>query len=144
MRKLFTSLALCLFISACVSKSDVTLKVEQAKMAEQGPTIRGALSGQRQQIFSVYNNANDCSTTGYPTMKVAKPPQHGQVSVEQGSAIAAYPKTDIRNICNGKSVPATVIYYTSEPGFIGTDSVAFDRIGTTGSYGYHEFQIMVR
>lgn len=144
MRKLVTTLTVCLSVSACVSTTDFGMKVQPVQMTEQSPSIRGALSGQRQEIFVVYNNANDCSTTGYPTMKVAKPPQHGQVSVEQGSAIAAYPKTDMRNICNGKTVPATVIYYTSEPGFVGTDSVAFDRIGTKGGYGYHEFSIMVR
>jgi hypothetical protein len=62
---------------------------------------------------------------GYPTIKVAKAPHHGEVSVEEGTALADFGKDDARNVCNGKSVPATVIYYTSEPGFIGTDSVEF-------------------
>ena len=55
-----------------------------------------------------------------------------------------FEKNDARNVCNGKSVPATVIYYTSEPGFIGTDSAEFERIGVRGAYGYHIYTINVR
>jgi hypothetical protein len=66
------------------------------------------------------------------------------VSIEQGAAFAAFGKDDPRNVCNGKAVPATVIYYTSEPGFIGADSVAFERIGVAGAYGYHAYTINVR
>jgi hypothetical protein len=81
---------------------------------------------------------------GYPTLKVAKAPQHGEVSVEQGTALADFVKGDVRSVCNGNSVPATVIYYTSVIGFIGDDSVAFERIGVRGAYGYHAYTIHVR
>ncbi len=106
--------------------------------------VRGALSGVPQQIGSFYNVNPDCSTGGYPTLKVAKAPLHGQVRVEQGTAFSDYPKDSIRAVCNGKIVPATVIHYVSEPGYIGEDSVAFERIGVSGGYGYHEFKINVR
>jgi hypothetical protein len=108
------------------------------------PIIRGALSGQRQILASFYATALDCTSLGYPTLKVAKAPKHGEVSVEQGTAVADFEKNDARNVCNGKSVPATVIYYTSEPGFIGTDSAEFERIGVRGAYGYHIYTINVR
>jgi hypothetical protein len=37
-----------------------------------------------------------------------------------------------------------VLYYTSGPGFVGIDSVAFERIGVAGAYGYHDYTINVR
>ena len=75
---------------------------------------------------------------------MARAPQHGTIEVVQGTAYADFAKTSIEAACNGNKVPATLIFYTSEPGFIGFDSVAFDRIGVLGAYGYHEFKINVR
>ncbi len=106
--------------------------------------VRGALSGQRQILVSFYATGPACTSLGYPTLKVAKAPQHGEVSIEQGTALADFEKSDVRNVCNGTSVPATVIYYTSVAGFIGEDSVAFERIGVRGAYGYHAYTIHVR
>lgn len=106
--------------------------------------VRGALSGQKQRIASFYAIAPDCTSLCYPTLKVAKPSQHGQVSVEQGTEIARFDKDDPRYYCDGQQVPATLIYYASGPGFIGSDSSTFDRIGVEGAYGYHAYAINVR
>ena len=118
--------------------------VPPANAPTSAPVVRGALSGVRQQINSFYNLNPDCTSGGYPTLKVARAPQHGQVVVEQGMDFAEFPKDNIRSACNGRSVPATLIFYTSEPGFVGTDTVAFDRIGVAGGYGYHDYTINVR
>jgi hypothetical protein len=133
-----------LALASCVVVNDRQADVTTAHQAKDAPQVRGALSGQRQLIASFYATGPDCTSLGYPTLKVAKPPQHGQVSVEEGTALAGFGKNDVRNVCNGKSVPATVIYYTSEPGFIGTDVAAFERIGVAGAYGYHDYTINVR
>ena len=111
---------------------------------ENTPQVRGAVSGVKQQIaqFSFVNP--DCVTGGYPTLKIAKQPQHGQISIEQGAAYPEFAKDDVRYSCNSKKVPSTLIFYTSEPGYTGSDTVAFDRIGVLGAYGYHEYTINVR
>jgi hypothetical protein len=132
-----------LLLAACVTINDRTAEPGGAK-AEQTHQVRGAISGQKQLIVSFYATAPDCTSLGYPTLKLAIPPQHGQVSIEKGTAFAAFGKDDPRSGCNGKEVPATVIYYTSEPGFIGADSAAFERIGVAGAYGYHAYTINVR
>jgi hypothetical protein len=108
------------------------------------PLVRAALSGQRQPLASFYATGSDCESLGYPTLKVAEAPQHGEVSVEHSTALADFSGDDARHVCNGRSVPATVIYYTSNSGFIGEDSVAFERIGVRGAYGYHAYSIEVR
>ena len=127
----------------CVSINDRAAELRGAQVG-QTHEARGAISGQRQRIATFYATAPDCTSLGYLTLKLAKPPQHGQVSVEKGTAIAIFGKDDPRSACGGKEVPATVIYYTSKPGFIGADSVAFDRIGVAGAYGYHIYTINVR
>jgi hypothetical protein len=138
---IYASLVLTLTSCATVDKH-----ANEAPAVENGHTIqiRGALSGQRQRIATFYATAPDCRSLGYPTLKVAKAPQHGEVSVEEGVATAMFGENDPRRTCNGREVPATVIYYTSVPGFIGADSVAFDRIGVEGAYGYHVYRINVR
>jgi hypothetical protein len=139
-----SALALALALASCVVINTNSPGATTARQTTGKPIIRGALSGQRQILASFYAAASDCTSLGYPTLKVAKAPKHGEVSVEQGTALADFEKDDARNVCNGKSLPATVIYYTSEPGFIGTDTAEFERIGVRGAYGYHIFIIKVR
>lgn len=143
MRAALAHMGISLMLASCVTINDRTVK-EEGTQAEQTRQVRGAVSGQKQVIVSFYATAPDCTSLGYPTLKLAKPPQHGQVSIEKGAAFATFGKDDPRSVCNGKEVPATVIYYTSNPGFIGTDSVDFERIGVAGAYGYHAYTINVR
>jgi hypothetical protein len=144
MKTVFVIAGASLALASCVVINEQKPDTPTVREATETPQVRGALSGQRQIIVSFYATASDCTSLGYPTLKVAKAAQHGRVSVEQGTALADFAKDDARRICKGKSVPATVIYYTSEPGFIGTDSVAFERIGVAGAYGYHVYTINVR
>ena len=133
-----------LVLASCVVVNETKPDATPLQQAAEAPNVRGALSGQRQLLVGFYAIGSDCASLGYPTLKVARPPKHGHVSVEQGTALADIGKTDARNVCNGKSVPATVIYYTSVTGFIGEDSVEFERIGVRGAYGYHTYIIHVR
>jgi hypothetical protein len=133
-----------LVLASCVVVNENNREAATSEQAAEAPNVRGALSGQRQSLVSFYAVGPDCSSLGYPTLKVARAPQHGEVSIEQETAFADFGKGDVRNVCNGKSVPATVIYYTSVTGFIGEDSVAFERIGVRGAYGYHAYAIHVR
>ncbi len=144
MRAAVLGVASALALASCVVVNTNKPEAKTARQATDAPIVRGALSGQRQILVSFYATASDCTSLGYPTIKVAKAPQRGEVSIEQGTALADFGKDDARNVCNGRSVPATVIYYTSVPGFIGTDSVEFERIGVRGAYGYHVYTIKVR
>jgi hypothetical protein len=144
MRAAVLSVSAVLALTSCIFVNQNTPKTTKSQQGAEAPHVRGALSGQRQLLVSFYALESDCTSLGYPTLKVAKPPQHGAVSVEQGTALADFGKSDVRSVCNGKSVPATVIYYTSVAGFIGEDSAEFERIGVRGAYGYHVYTIHVR
>ena len=142
MRFVLAYIGASLILASCISVNDRT--VDQRGAQARTHQVRGALSGQKQLIASFYAVASNCTSAGYPTLKLAKPPQHGQVSVEQGTEIATFREDDPRRPCNGEKFPATTLYYTSEPGFVGADSVAFERIGVAGAYGYHAYEINVR
>jgi hypothetical protein len=133
-----------LALASCVVVNENKSEATTPQQLAGAPNVRGALSGQRQLLVSFYAIGSDCASLGYPTLKVAKAPQHGEVSVEQGTAFADFAKSDARNVCNKKSVPATIVYYTSMTDFVGEDSVAFERIGVRGAYGYHAYTIHVR
>ena len=144
MREMVLAVASTLALASCIVINSNSPSATPARQSTDTPIVRGALSGQRQILASFYATASDCTSLGYPTLKVAKAPKHGQVSVEEGTALADFSKDDARSACNGQSVPATVIYYTSEPGFVGADAVEFERIGVRGAYGYHIYTINVR
>jgi hypothetical protein len=133
-----------LTLASCIVVNENRPEATTSSKIVQEPNVRGALSGQRQFLVSFYATGSDCASLGYPSLKVAKAPKHGEVSVEQGTAVANFGNDDVRKGCNGQRVAATVIYYTSVSGFVGADSVAFERIGVRGAYGYHAYTIHVR
>jgi hypothetical protein len=143
MRAALVYIGIPLMLASCITINE---RAPEPVGAEAGQTnqVLGAVSGQKQLMLSFNATAPDCTSLGYPTLKLAKPPLHGQVSIEKGTVFAIFGKDDPRSVCNGKEVPATVLYYTSEPGFTGADSVAFERIGVAGAYGYHAYTINVR
>jgi hypothetical protein len=144
MRAAVLGVSSILALTSCVMVSENRPAAGNSPQVAAAPIVRGALSGEKRVLVSFYAVGPDCTSLGYPTLKVAKAPQHGGVSVEQGTALADFGKDDARSACNGRDVPATVIYYTSVAGFIGEDSVAFERIGVRGAYGYHAYTIHVR
>jgi len=63
----------------------------------------------------------DCTPEGYPKIVVLTPPAHGTLSFEQGTAYSNYAKDDQRYECNKHPSPATLVYYQSNPGYVGSD-----------------------
>ncbi len=144
MKRVFLGILVILPLASCVTIINEPKPAATGQTGRESPQVRGALSGRRQILVSFYANAADCTSLGDPTLKVAVAPKHGKVSIEQGTALADFGDGDARKACNGQTVPATVIYYTSDEGFVGEDSAAFERIGVRGAYGYHVYTINVR
>ncbi|MGV1835042.1 hypothetical protein ACQZ6C_09795 [Rhizobium rhizogenes] len=63
----------------------------------------------------------DCTFAGFPYTGIIKQPAHGKVEVEHGPVAAKFPKGSNAYFCSGKSVQGNNIFYTSNPGFVGTD-----------------------
>jgi hypothetical protein len=63
----------------------------------------------------------DCTPEGYPKIVVLTAPAHGTLSFEQGTAYSNYAKDDQKYDCNKHPSPATLVYYQSHPGYVGSD-----------------------
>lgn len=94
---------------------------------------RGAMSGEPQELDFHTFVKPDCTSEGEARIIVASPPKHGRFDVISGSKVPAFPKDNIRNVCNNAAIPATRTLYTSDPGFVGDDSISYDVLGPNGS-----------
>jgi hypothetical protein len=63
----------------------------------------------------------DCTFAGFPYTGIIKQPTHGRIDIEHGPVAAKFPKGSNAYFCSGKSVQGNNIFYTSNPGFVGTD-----------------------
>jgi hypothetical protein len=66
-----------LTLASCVVINDGNADVTTAQPAKEAPQLRGALTGKRQLIASFYATGPDCTSLGYPTLKVAKQQPRG-------------------------------------------------------------------
>ena len=106
--------------------------------------IRGAESGKRQIINHYLTSNPDCSSNGYPNVKVTTPPEHGVVSIENGEGFPGFPKENVRSACNAKKLPAIVVYYTSQAGYAGTDKLSVECIFPEGGFTHIDYTVNVR
>jgi len=105
--------------------------------------MRGAKSGERQEVgFTMYVNP-DCATEGEAKLAVTAPPKHGNVAFRAGERNSSFPKENVRNACNTRKLPATLIDYTATPGYVGTDEFVIADIGPQGEYSIHRYVIQV-
>src|SRR5260370_23122776 len=80
---------------------------------------RGAVSGEKQKIAHYIQVTPGCESTGYAVVRVVTPPAHGRVSLEQGEDYPSYNKDNVRYPCDLKKVPGMLVFYTSDPGYVG-------------------------
>jgi hypothetical protein len=94
---------------------------------------RGARSGVKQQIWWYTYLDPKCELVGYPEIILTVPPNHGSAVAEHGEQYPGYPQTNVRSVCNSKRVPATNLYYQSNPDFRGKDSLTFKMLSPDGA-----------
>lgn len=96
-------------------------------------------SGQKERIAYFYALRADCESEGYPEIMVVRSPGKGSISTEQDKAYPQYTRDNTRFECDKNLAAATLVYYQSEPGFHGLDSVTImirfpDSTARTESY----------
>jgi hypothetical protein len=104
---------------------------------------RAALSGVRQNIGHLISLNPDCSYPGKSTVRVITSPSHGEFTMEDGQDYPAYRSDNQRYVCNMKKVPAIMFYYTSNPAYVGPDSVSVQSIGLDGTVSTNTYNITV-
>jgi len=83
-----------------------------------GVTRRVVRAGVETVVATHGNWDGNCETRTLPTVEVVSPPQHGTVSVRATPTMAE---------C-GKTIQATGVFYTPNPGFTGSDRLSYNRL----------------
>lgn len=91
--------------------------------------------GKKTKITGASLVKQDCTFASFPYTGIIKPPAHGKVEVEHGPVAAKFPKDSPAHVCSGKTVQGNNIFYTSNPGFVGTDqfTVRLTGLNTDGT-----------
>ncbi|RAU20440.1 hypothetical protein CU669_18490 [Paramagnetospirillum kuznetsovii] len=106
--------------------------------------VKGAVSEAKQYIRSYLSINPDCSSMGNAKVTVVTKPEHGHVIVENGEAYPDFSNDNVRGHCNSRKVPAALLYYQSDSGFVGADRLVVDAVMPSGMFYRHEFSINVR
>jgi hypothetical protein len=95
--------------------------------------------------LSFYSSTNpDCTSIGWPTIRLTRAPEHGRVSVKHTTDFPTFRTDNIRSACNGRRVPGGAIYYVPERGYLGTDYVDTEVIFASGGMRQNSFTVNVR
>jgi len=107
------------------------------------PTHIATTPGSKTKLnFYVALNA-DCSSIGDSTIRIVDPPSHGSVAVEQGTDYPEFASNNQRFECNKHEAPGTIVYYTSAPGYVGSDSVKIESISANGFSRTDTFELKI-
>jgi hypothetical protein len=108
-------------------------------------TARLAASGSPVRLDFVYSTNPDCTAAGHPEIRIIQQPQNGRVEVTKTADFPNFPPSNIRSECNRRRVPGVLVRYTSQRGFVGTDSVTIEGLFPSGAnYGARRYTITVK
>ena len=123
-----TSFLLVVFGCATSGPSQPT-----STMAPTATLSKSAVSGTLQQLDYFVSVNPDCTSAGYPTVRVVTAPGHGTLTFEQGTVYPNFAKDNQRYECNKQRLPAMLVSYQSSPGYAGPDTATVEAIfPTTG------------
>ncbi len=103
-----------------------------------------AVSGQPQRINFFTSLNPDCTLKGFATVRVLSAPNHGQLTVVQGSDYSSFPENSQRYVCNTKKTEGVVVTYVSTPGYVGADAATIEAIFPGGGHTTYEYAITVK
>ncbi|WP_342359712.1 hypothetical protein [Terrarubrum flagellatum] len=86
----------------------------------------------------------DCTSLGYATVTLASAPRGGTIGFRREGEFPTFAATHPRFKCNSRKVEGVGVYYTPNPGFVGTDSFAVEVIWPEGSPSIEDFTVQVR
>ena len=80
----------------------------------------------------------DCSSIDIASVRTLEAPAHGKLTIAKGSGFSNFPKENPRHACDRRRSEGMLMYYRSEPGYLGADSVTVEVIfGDGGSRKRH-------
>lgn len=103
-----------------------------------------AVSGQPQRLNFFTSLNPDCTLKGLATVRVLSAPNHGQLTVVQGSDYSSFPADSQQYVCNTKKTEGVVVTYVSAPGYFGADAATIEAIFPGGGHKTYEYAISVK
>ncbi|PZM15006.1 hypothetical protein [Rhizobium tubonense] len=111
------ALAATMALSSCVTNST------GVHAAESHVSV---IAGKRTKIDTAFSEKKDCSLRVIPTVHIVEAPKHGSVVIVHETVVPdvkTYRSLRFFPKCNDVPVTGTVAYYTSAPGFVGSERV---------------------
>ncbi|MEZ2222289.1 hypothetical protein [Rhizobium sp. RCC_161_2] len=90
-----------------------------------------AVSGKKTSLLIMFAGTKECKFVSYTYPETVRYPEHGNVSFEVRSGRANTIKEGFNRVCSDKSVQGAVVFYRSDPGFVGSDRAIFHISGLT-------------
>jgi hypothetical protein len=115
-----------------------------------GPAVRTVnvsrvmASDQELRLDFLYSLNPDCSSIGFAKVRVMKEPDHGKVTVDNGTGFTSFARDNQRFDCNKSRSDGVVIMYKPEAGYVGADSVTLDAIYPSGTEQKRNYKIEVK
>ena len=94
---------------------------------------RAVAADHKLRLDFLYSINPDCTSIGFASVRVIEQPQHGRITVENGTGFTNFPAANPRAECNKRRSDGVAIIYEPEPGYTGSNSVDFETIYATGS-----------
>ena len=96
--------------------------------------IKYKVAPEKEQQLGIYATvAEPCLGAPIPQLRIAEAPKGGKLIIR----VLAAPIPAGDAVCGGKKIPAMVVFYQSDKGFLGVDRVALD-IGIKGQPIRHQ------
>ena len=145
MRDVFTSNATAMFFPAPPAQPQATQPRPPA-----APTTPATLEVKRTavvdeplQVDFLYSINPDCSSVGAVNIRTIEEPKHGTLTITNGSGFSNFAQDNPRQACNRRRSEGMLIYYRSESGYLGPDSVTVDIIYPDGISRQRHYAVAV-
>ena len=112
--------------------------------AKQNSQTVKVISGKKTAVGSSSLVKQDCTFASYPYNGVVKPPAHGKLDIEHGTTHPRFAKDSMAYLCSNKAVNGNIIYYTSNPGFVGSDQYTLRVTGLNSANPLEDENVSVK
>ncbi len=119
------------------------LAVLPASAQEVPGFYRSVQRGHTVRVIGFFEVDPTCRSAGRTTINLLTPPRGGRLAMEDGTVFPKFPASNVRATCNRRRVPATNIYYTASPDFVGDDSFTVETVSPSGRASQSRWSVHV-
>ena len=112
----------------------IVLSVVAALLLSTGAAYAGKVvaSGRPLMLYQASATNPDCTSAGAVVLRVAQAPEHGRVAIRKTGVFPRFAESNIRSVCNRRRVPGVEAVYTSQRGYLGSDTVVLEALFPAG------------